>query len=415
MRNNQQPDDAATTRAAGIGRLEDRAGRARRQARIDRRRARSPSCRRSNTRWCCSARATAASLFADRRPRSRARPGDAAAWATCGSPACRWRSCLEQSAVEDQADGAKFLTAEGRDEPPAGRAGFRAQHSARRGAGEVVPGAAAERRSRCRRFTAGRCGWSRPATTARCTSNGSAGCASKTAKAITPARFRTTARRATPITPGKPFTSTLRQQRTELADEAQVRRALARGRGELAAGRDRRPGRGVQRRRDADRHRCWSRPTRDAPGKAPNCEVPESPYAWYRWQTHASSSPSGKQQIWARAVDALGRSQPARRRDRLEPAGLHLERRGKDRRHGPVAERWSAEVLALRQLFGDPQQLVVLGQPFAAGDRADLDRVGGRGHGQVGDRGVFGLAAAGRNDVAIAGLPRQRDRRRAFR
>lgn len=38
-------------------------------------------------------------------------------------------------------------------------------------------------------------------------------------------------------------------------------------------------------------------------------EVPESPYAWYRWQAKLKLS-QGKQQIWARAVDALGRTQP---------------------------------------------------------------------------------------------------------
>lgn len=38
-------------------------------------------------------------------------------------------------------------------------------------------------------------------------------------------------------------------------------------------------------------------------------EVPESPYAWYRWQARLKLAP-GKQQIWALAIDALGRSQP---------------------------------------------------------------------------------------------------------
>lgn len=38
-------------------------------------------------------------------------------------------------------------------------------------------------------------------------------------------------------------------------------------------------------------------------------DVPESPYAWYRWQAELQL-PSGEQQIWARAVDALGRTQP---------------------------------------------------------------------------------------------------------
>ncbi len=38
-------------------------------------------------------------------------------------------------------------------------------------------------------------------------------------------------------------------------------------------------------------------------------EVPESHYAWYRW--HATVTlPPGRHQLWARAVDALGRSQP---------------------------------------------------------------------------------------------------------
>jgi sulfite oxidase len=38
-------------------------------------------------------------------------------------------------------------------------------------------------------------------------------------------------------------------------------------------------------------------------------EPPESPYAWYRWQVRLKLPP-GKQQIWAMAIDALGRSQP---------------------------------------------------------------------------------------------------------
>jgi sulfite oxidase len=38
-------------------------------------------------------------------------------------------------------------------------------------------------------------------------------------------------------------------------------------------------------------------------------EVPESPYAWYRWRAAVKLSP-GKHEIWSRAVDALGRSQP---------------------------------------------------------------------------------------------------------
>jgi sulfite oxidase len=38
-------------------------------------------------------------------------------------------------------------------------------------------------------------------------------------------------------------------------------------------------------------------------------ETPESPYAWYRWQAHLSLPP-GAHQIWARAIDTLGRGQP---------------------------------------------------------------------------------------------------------
>jgi hypothetical protein len=38
-------------------------------------------------------------------------------------------------------------------------------------------------------------------------------------------------------------------------------------------------------------------------------EVPESPYAWYQWQA-AVELPQGQQEVWARAVDALGRTQP---------------------------------------------------------------------------------------------------------
>jgi sulfite oxidase len=40
-----------------------------------------------------------------------------------------------------------------------------------------------------------------------------------------------------------------------------------------------------------------------------NFEVPDSPYAWYRWTTHANLKP-GVHEIWARAIDALGRTQP---------------------------------------------------------------------------------------------------------
>ena len=38
-------------------------------------------------------------------------------------------------------------------------------------------------------------------------------------------------------------------------------------------------------------------------------EVPENPYAWYRWTTQANLKP-GIHEIWSRAIDALGRTQP---------------------------------------------------------------------------------------------------------
>lgn len=38
-------------------------------------------------------------------------------------------------------------------------------------------------------------------------------------------------------------------------------------------------------------------------------EVPESPYAWYQWKAQRDFKP-GTHEIWARAIDALGRSQP---------------------------------------------------------------------------------------------------------
>jgi sulfite oxidase len=49
-----------------------------------------------------------------------------------------------------------------------------------------------------------------------------------------------------------------------------------------------------------DRGRSWQ------PAKF---EVPDSPYAWYQWTTQANLKP-GVHEIWSRAIDALGRSQP---------------------------------------------------------------------------------------------------------
>lgn len=38
-------------------------------------------------------------------------------------------------------------------------------------------------------------------------------------------------------------------------------------------------------------------------------QVPDSPYAWYQWSIQTELQP-GRNEIWSRAVDALGRSQP---------------------------------------------------------------------------------------------------------
>ena len=62
------------------------------------------------------------------------------------------------------------------------------------------------------------------------------------------------------------------------------------------------------------------------------------------------------------------------------------------RRSAALGPRWAS----IRK------QAVVLGQPFGAGNRADLDLAGGGGDGEVGDGRVLGLARAGRDDRAIA-------------
>ena len=87
---------------------------------------------------------------------------------------------------------------------------------------------------------------------------------------------------------------------------------------------------------------------------------------------------------------AIGGISPCRVRTR-GPAGSHL----------PAAHRVpSRERRSRPEVFLDPEQAVVLGQPLGAGDRADLDLAGGGGHGEVGDGGVLGLARAGRDDRA---------------
>lgn len=49
-----------------------------------------------------------------------------------------------------------------------------------------------------------------------------------------------------------------------------------------------------------DRGQSWQ------PGKF---EAPDSPYAWYQWTTQATLEP-GVHEIWSRAIDTLGRTQP---------------------------------------------------------------------------------------------------------
>ena len=54
--------------------------------------------------------------------------------------------------------------------------------------------------------------------------------------------------------------------------------------------------------------------------------------------------------------------------------------------------------------FGfDAQELVVFGNPIRAGGSAGLDLAHVQGHGQVGDRAVFGFAGAVAGDGAPAG------------
>src|ERR1700683_1461281 len=66
-------------------------------------------------------------------------------------------------------------------------------------------------------------------------------------------------------------------------------------------------------------------------------------------------------------------------------------------------ERGAAQVGGDRpQLLLDAEELVELRDPFGAGRRAGLDHPAVRRDGQVGDRGVLGLAAAVRHDGAVA-------------
>ena len=60
------------------------------------------------------------------------------------------------------------------------------------------------------------------------------------------------------------------------------------------------------------------------------------------------------------------------------------------------------------ELLFDPQQLVVLGDAVGAARRAGLDLAGAGADGEIGDRRVFGLARAVRDDAGVAGVARHR-------
>src|SRR5688572_28488894 len=66
-------------------------------------------------------------------------------------------------------------------------------------------------------------------------------------------------------------------------------------------------------------------------------------------------------------------------------------------------DRFPREEGRVAQFFFNAQELVVLGHAVAARGRSGLDLARVRGHGQVGDRGVLGLAGAVRDDGAVAG------------
>src|ERR1051325_1190430 len=76
----------------------------------------------------------------------------------------------------------------------------------------------------------------------------------------------------------------------------------------------------------------------------------------------------------------------------------------------PLVQRSSCKHRRVAQLLLDAQELVVLGDAVAARGRAGLDLPRVRGHGEVGDGGVLGLAGAMRDDVAVAGALGHLDR-----
>ncbi len=240
-----------------------------------------------------------------------------------GQRALRRRAAGRRAGAAGQSSrkpAARFLTAEGRDDPKPGEIGFRTQPATGETLWKVAAGLRAQRPTAAGRSTAARCGWSRPATTARCTSNGSRGCDfDDQRKRPHQPDAQLSHAAASRSQPGTQFEADARQQRTELADAAQERRALARCRCQVAAGRDAGRGRGFQRRRSTHRERAGF----DRPGQTwqqAELDVPDSPYAWYRWQAEVAagrraSNRSGRARStrWAAANRWTARSSGTRR------------------------------------------------------------------------------------------------------
>ena len=116
-------------------------------------------------------------------------------------------------------------------------------------------------------------------------------------------------------------------------------------------------------------------------------------------EQHAAGRRSGAEQRQEQAGPTRPRPRaPARRFAHRRPAS--------DRREGVAA----AVGRGLAELLLDAQQLVVLGDPVAAGRRAGLDLAAVGGDGEVGDGGVLGLARAVRHHRGVAAAVRQLDR-----
>ena len=63
---------------------------------------------------------------------------------------------------------------------------------------------------------------------------------------------------------------------------------------------------------------------------------------------------------------------------------------------------YAEEFGGLAQLFFDAEELVVFGDAVGAGGGAGFDLAGACAYGEVGDKGVFGFAAAVADDAGVA-------------